>query len=244
MLLDILEDSKCEALIINGDLGDMYNWNRYGVHPDVTVDMETELYLIRMFLKNLRKRFPSLTIIFCLGNHEVRFENWIIEKAKPMHNLVRLEKELCFEEYNIEYYPYQHKYQIEDSKTFVTHSPSSYGVNGARTSMLNKLDETWIYGCTHREQAAHATPSSGKGISSFFNGWCGSVDETPNHAKVFSYRKGHFGWQQCFIMVTTIDRVETHVTQYSIRNHKTVVDGTLYDYSDVEPHDTLNYYEE
>lgn len=244
MLLDILEDTKCERIIINGDLGDFYNWNRYGQHPNVTVDMQTELYLIRLFLKNLRKRFPSISIVFLLGNHEVRFENWIIEKSKPLHGLLKLEDQLCFDEYNIEWYPYQFKYEIEESRAFVTHSPSSYGVNGARTSMLSKLDETWIYGCTHREQVAHSTGGSGKGYSSFFNGWLGSVDETPQHAQVFSYRKGQFGWQNCFIMVNTINRKESHITQHSIRDHKVVVDGVVYDYSKEPILDELEYYEE
>lgn len=244
MLLDILEDSKCNRLVINGDLGDLYNWNSYGIHPDVQIDMKDELYLLRIFLKNLRKRFPELIIDYCLGNHEMRFEKWLIEKAKPMHNMLRLEDELSLEEYEINWFPYQHKYRLEETNVYIMHSPPSYGVNGARTSLLKKNDETYIYGCSHREDQAHVTGGSGKRYAAYFNGWGGSIDETPAHEKVFSYRKGHFGWQKCFIIATVIDGKEAHINQYSIRNHKTCVDGHIYDYSNEPLSDDLNYYEE
>jgi len=219
----------------------MYNWNRYGIHPDVTVSMDDEIFLVRRFLENLRKRFPKLEIIYMFGNHEARYEKWVIEKARPLHNRLRLESEYGLENLNIEFYPYGFKYQVDNTNLFLMHSPPSYGVNGARTSLLRKNDESYLFGCTHREQNAHITAGSGKRYMCYFNGWGGSVNETPNHAKVFSYRKGHFGWQKCFSIVTVIDGDKFNLNQYSVVDHRVVVDGIVYDYSKEPIKDDLNY---
>lgn len=208
---------------------DMYNCNSYGKHPDVTFSLEDELAVGKEFFTKLRDDFPTLEIIFLYGNHEHRFERWVIEKSKPLHNILRLEYELQLAQNGIEFYPYNWKYQVDKTSLFIQHSPPSYGVNGARTSLLAKADESYIFGCTHRQQHATITAGSGKIHEVYFNGWVGSIDETHQHIQVFSYRKGHTSWQQCFAMVTVMDETEFIVNQYNIRNHKCVVDGVLYE---------------
>lgn len=230
LVLDILEDLKLDRLIINGDLMDMYGVNSHGPKdPGVIETLEDELQAGVEFIENLRKRFPKLEIVYLFGNHSTRLNRYIIKNAKPFWNLLTIEKQLRLEENGIEYYPYQEKYQIENSNCFVVHSPPSYGVNGARTSLLKKLDQTFIYGCTHREQKACITAASGEVHAAYFNGWLGSVDETESHREVFSYTKGHQDWQNCFIIVTVVDGKEHHINQYSIRNERVIVDGFLYE---------------
>lgn len=241
MMLDILEDLNLDRLIINGDLLDLYSVNRYGIHPQVNVDLEQELYIGRRFIENLRKRFPRLEIVYLFGNHEARYEKWVIENAKPMYNLLRLEFELDLAKHDITWFPYNSKYRIEETDCYVQHSPPSYGVNGARTSLLQKSDQSFIFGCSHRQQHATITAGSGKVYECYFNGWLGSTTETESHAQVFSYRKGHHSWQQCFCIVNVIDGKEFLINQYSIRDHKVCVDGTLYDYSDEAIRDDLQY---
>ena len=191
--------------------------------------MEEELLIGREFFEKLRKDFPKLLIVFIFGNHCHRFERWVIEKSKPLHNILRLEYELQLEQNDIEFYYYNSKYQLEKTNLFIQHSPPSYGVNGARTSLLAKSDESYIFGCTHRQQHATITAGSGKIHEVYFNGWLGSIDETDEHKEVFSYRKGHASWQHCFCLVTVKDEEQFIVNQYSIRNFSCVVDGILYE---------------
>jgi len=244
MLLDIAEDLEVDRILLNGDVLDCYNWNSYGVHPEVQVDMETEIYLGRCFFENLRKRFPDTEIVFLYGNHEYRYERWVIEKAKPMYNRLKLDADLGLERLGIEWYPYQFEYQLEQTNCYAVHSPPSYSVNGARASLLKKFDQTFLYACTHREQKACVTGGSGQVYAAYFNGWLGSVDETPSHRKVFSYRKGHVDWQHCFSIVTIVDGKDAHVNQISIRDHACVVDGHYYDYSEDEVKDEFTYTKE
>lgn len=230
LCLDILDDRKLDRLILNGDVLDFYNVNMHGPKsPLVQQTLEDELEAGREFVEKLRKRFPKLEIIWTEGNHLTRLNRFIIKHAKPFWNLLVAEKHLELERHNIKFIPYQRPYQIENTNCFVVHSPPSYGQNGARTSLLKKMDQTFIYGCTHRQQSAFQTGASGEVYGAYFNGWLGSVDATDEHREVFSYAKGHQNWQQCFIIVNVIDGTEYHVNQYSIRNHRVVVDGYLYD---------------
>lgn len=230
LVLDILEDLKLDRLIINGDLLDMYNVNSHGPkHPDILSTLEDELYAGLEFFKNLRKKFPALEIVFLFGNHEWRLDRFLLQHAKQFFSLLSVENFLQLKEYNIEYYEYQVPYQLENTNCYIVHSPPSYGVNGARTSLLKKMDQDYIYGCTHREQKACLTASSGTVYTAYFNGWLGSTTLTPEHKRVYSYAKGHESWQQCFCIVTVVDGKEHHINQYSIRNNRVVVDGFLYE---------------
>ena len=228
LILDIAHDIKIDRILINGDLLDMYGVNMHGPKsPIVHTTIEDELVAGREFFHALRERFPDTEIVLNMGNHEHRLNRFITQHCKSFHNLLRIEKFLELDRLGIEWYPYQHKYQIDGTSCFVMHSPPSYGVNGARTSLLKKMDETYLYGCTHREQQAHLTASSGNVYSAYFVGWCGSSDLTPEHREVFSYAKGHQNWQRSFAIVNTYEG-QFHVNTYSIRDYSCVVDGFLY----------------
>lgn len=230
LIADIIEDRKLDRLIINGDLLDFYCVNSHGPkHPDISTTLLDELNSGRDFFESLRKRFPRLEVIFLYGNHEDRLDRFILQNAKPFWNVLNIENPCNLEAMGIEYYPYNKEYQVDETNLFIQHSPPSYGVNGARTSLLKKLDRCYIYGCTHREQKATSTGASGQRYSVYFNGWLGSTEETPEHKRVFSYAKGHENWQSTFSIVTVKNKVDFHVNQYSIVNNSTVVDGVLYE---------------
>lgn len=239
LVLDVAEDLKVDRIILNGDVVDFYGVNMHGPkHPDIAFTLEDELNDGRQFMEDLRKRFPNTEIVYNAGNHGFRLDRFILKNAKVFWNLLTIENHFRLKELDIEYHPYNNKYQIEETNCFVQHSPPSY--SSAKACLNKKMDQTYIYGCTHREEKACTTGASGEVYASYFNGWLGSTDLTPQHKEVFSYAKGHQNWQQSFIVVTVIDRTEHHINQYSIRKHKTVVDGHLYDYSE-EVKDDLQY---
>lgn len=229
LVMDIIADRKLDRLIINGDLLDMYGVNSHGPkNPIVLTTVEDELNAGREFINNLVKRFPDLEIIYLMGNHEFRLNRFILQHSKPLHGLLTIEKYLRLDELGIEWHPYNHKYQLEKSSCFIQHSPPSYGVSGTMTSLLKKLDQTHIYGCTHREQKSCLTGGSGHVYACYFNGWLGSSTETEEHKEVFSYAKGHENWQNCFTIVTVVDGVDHFINQYSIRDYSVCVDGFFF----------------
>ena len=236
LVLDAFEDININRLVINGDLVDFININLHGPkHPDVVSTLEDEINEAREFLEDLRRRFPDIEIIFLYGNHEDRLDRFILKHAKPFWNICRLEAMLNLEALNIEFYEYNYAYRLEETNLFIQHSPPSYGVNGARTSLLKKLDANYIFGCSHREQHSAVTGASGKIYRCWFNGWLGSTTITREASKIFSYAKGHESWQRCAGVVYTIDGKDFFYNQFEIKELKRdkryslLLEGAIYE---------------
>lgn len=224
LVLSVAESIDVDRIIINGDLADFYNVNLHGPkHPDIAETLEDELNYIRDWLEELRKRFPRQHIVYLFGNHSNRLERFILKNAKVFWNIVTPEKYFRLEELDIEYYPYNSKYQIENCNLYVQHSPSSYAINAAMTNLNKKLDTNMIYGCTHRAQVAHLTSGNGQIYSCWMNGWLGNSKES-----VFSYTKGHENWQQSVCMITVIDEVDFNVELSIIQNGLLTIDGKTF----------------
>ena len=186
LVLDIYQDIGVDEIILNGDVLDFYSINMHGAkNPEVQFRLQDELDEGRAFLENLRKKFPKIKIIFNAGNHEHRLDRFILQSAPPFWGLVTVEKQLRLADLDIPYRKYQDPLLIKD--LIIVHSPSSYGVNGARTMLTNKPGSSYLVGCTHRLQTATITDAHGKVHSCHFNGWLGSTTLTEAHKEVFSY---------------------------------------------------------
>lgn len=224
-----MDDCAVDRIIINGDLMDMYNVNSHGPkHPGVGTILWDEIDDTRLWLQHLRKRFPDTEIIFLFGNHEDRLERFILRNCKELFEVLKLEKLLGLDSLSIKAYPYNTRYRIERSNVYVQHSPPSYAKSGAMTSLEKDIDESSIYGCSHRQQVAVRTGKSGKQYYCFFNGWLGSTQVSEEHQRVFSYVKGHESWQQCFCMVNIEDGKESWIEQISIQNGRAFYEGAIY----------------
>ena len=136
---------------------------------------------------------------------------------------------LDLERLNIEFYHYNYCYQLEETNLYIQHSPPSYGQNGARTSLLTKLDASFIFGCTHRKQMSSMTGHSGEVYSVYFNGWLGTTTASAEHKRVFSYAKGHQNWQHSAIVVTVLDGKKHFVEQIDIKDECLILDGNIYE---------------
>lgn len=142
---------------------------------------------------------------------------------------------LNLEALDIEFYEYNYKYQLEETNLFIQHSPPSYGENGARTSLLKKLDANFIFGCSHREQHSAVTGSSGNVYRCWFNGWLGSDTITREASKIFSYHRGHGNWQRCAGVAYVINKKEFFYNQFSVdeiekdKRYRLLLEGAIYE---------------
>lgn len=66
--------SKCDVILLNGDLMDCYKLSRWEVDPR-KFPFHREVSDTIAFLETLRENFPKARIIWKLGNHEERFMN-------------------------------------------------------------------------------------------------------------------------------------------------------------------------
>jgi predicted phosphodiesterase len=82
-------EAGCDTVILNGDIVDFYRISRWAINPN-GMRIEEEILCLIQFFQLLRKLFPTAPIYYVLGNHEVRFERYIIQNAGELLNLPEL----------------------------------------------------------------------------------------------------------------------------------------------------------
>jgi predicted phosphodiesterase len=80
--LDYGKAQKVDCIYLNGDTMDMYQASRY-VKDRRLRDLPSELEMTRQFLKSLVDEFQC-PVYYKIGNHEVRFENYLMLNAPEM----------------------------------------------------------------------------------------------------------------------------------------------------------------
>lgn len=101
-------DSGCDCVILAGDFMDFYACSRWETDPRKR-DFANELHTAREMLKAIREAFPGKQIIYKLGNHEERYERWMITKAPELLGVedFQLTKLLRLDELNIRVMDYR-----------------------------------------------------------------------------------------------------------------------------------------
>ena len=95
-------DSGCDCVILVGDFMDFYACSFWEKDPRQR-DFAGELKMGREMLKSIREAFPGKQIIYKLGNHEERYERWMIAKAPELLGVedFQIQKLLRLDELNI-----------------------------------------------------------------------------------------------------------------------------------------------
>lgn len=80
------------TILLNGDIFDFYAGSKYLKDPRL-VDWKGELEKGREFFDYIKGEFPDSKIIFKVGNHEVRFEKYMMQNAPMLYqtNFFQLE---------------------------------------------------------------------------------------------------------------------------------------------------------
>lgn len=93
-------DNGADGILLNGDTMDMYKHSRFIQDPRKR-DFKGELELTRQLLGVLRKQFPGAHIYWKDGNHDERWENWLMTNAPMLLDMpeFRLDVLLRFGEY-------------------------------------------------------------------------------------------------------------------------------------------------
>lgn len=81
--LDYFKESKVDEIILLGDVCDFYKISFFKGDPR-RMSFQDELDAARNWLKDLRKEFPDHKITYVMGNHEVRLERYINDKAPEL----------------------------------------------------------------------------------------------------------------------------------------------------------------
>jgi hypothetical protein len=137
-------------VLINGDMLDMYKLSRFDKDPRKP-SINEEFTMARDFLSSLNKHFDET--IYKIGNHEDRWEKWLISKAPELLDCddFQLNVLLRFGEFQVK--EVKTKQLIEAGNMIIAHGhelpATSGGVNPARTMFL-KANTSIAVGHFHR----------------------------------------------------------------------------------------------
>jgi hypothetical protein len=88
--LEYFKAQGLDGILLNGDLMDFYQASRFLKDPRKR-NLANELDTCKQFFQALRSTFPKLRIIFKLGNHDERFEHYLLHKSPELLGIEALD---------------------------------------------------------------------------------------------------------------------------------------------------------
>lgn len=162
--LEVAKEERVNKIILNGDIFDFYGVSRWDRRPDRKLIKE-ELELGKKFTNHLRKMFPSEEIIFKVGNHEDRLQQYIMKRAPELYGLdcITIPELLDMKNLGFKYVGSTQFIQAGALTVIHGHELMNSGavVNVSRTKRL-KAQDNIIFGHHHRTQSDFGTSIKGK----------------------------------------------------------------------------------
>ena len=84
------KDFKPDTILLNGDIIDCYQLSKFVKDPKER-SFPQELVELHNLLSDLRENFPLAEIIYKMGNHEERYERWLLDTGKDLTGLIDLD---------------------------------------------------------------------------------------------------------------------------------------------------------
>jgi predicted phosphodiesterase len=182
-------ENGANTVLINGDLVDFHHLSRFE-HDPKKRDTLYELDCIRSILKYIRHKFPVATIVYYMGNHDHRWNKYMMLKAPELHNIPE------FQFYSMAKCA-EHNIILLDNnrgtragKLNIRHGHEFYGSGGvfpARSYFLKAKDNILV---SHVHRTSDYTePNINKKINGGFSIGCLS-DLDPDYSPNNSYNLG------------------------------------------------------
>jgi len=205
-----------DGIYINGDLIDFAKISRWAKDPHKP-DTQVEIDMVREFLEGLAGL--GLPIYFKLGNHEDRWNAYLLQNAPDLYDLdvLQIRNVLGLADLGIEVI--QSRQRARFGKLSVLHG-HEFGqsifspVNPARGLFL-RAKSSVIAGHNHQTSSHHENDLNGSGTACFSTGCL--CDLTPDY-RPFAYTKWNHG-------AALIDTYEDGT--YSVDNFR-IIDGKIY----------------
>jgi len=99
-------ENEVNTVLLNGDIIDFYAISRFEKDPRKR-NFGHEVLMTRQFLQTLRKLFPNAAIYYKCGNHDIRYEHYIMRNAPDLlgMNEFSFESLMKLDELNITFIP-------------------------------------------------------------------------------------------------------------------------------------------
>ena len=203
-------------ILLNGDIFDFFSISRWEKDPRQR-NFPDEINACKQFLMWLREQFPKARIMFKVGNHEERYERYLIQKAPELLGVPNFELSdmMEFDELGIEMV--KDMTPIRLNSLYVIHGHEykfsiSNPVNPARGLFLRAKTSAI---CSHFHQSSsHSEKNIGDKITSCWSVGC--LSEL--HPEYMPLNK----WNHGFAIVDTYGDKD-----FEVHNHK-IIEGKIY----------------
>jgi len=207
-------ENGVNTILLNGDIIDFYAISRFEKDPRKR-NFGHEVLMTRQFLTTLRKLFPDAAIYYKCGNHDVRYDHYIMRNAPDLLGMDEFSftSLMKLDELNIKFIP--DKQVIHAGKLTILHGhelgASVFSpVNIARGLFLRAKDNAL---CGHHHQASeHTEPNINGKLTTCWSVAC-LCELHPDYMPI---NKHHHG----FAHVKVMDTGEFEVSNYRIVNGK------------------------
>lgn len=207
-------ENEVNTIYINGDLIDFYAISRFQKDPRKR-DLATEIYMARDFLYTLRRLFPTQAIYFKAGNHDIRWDHYLINNASDLVGIEEfsLQSILHLDKLNITFIP--DKQLVRMGRLVALHghefgSSMFSPVNIARGLYLRAKDNAI---CGHHHQTSeHTEPNINGKVTTCWSVAC-LCELHPDYMPINKFTHG-------FAHVKVFDNEEFEVTNYRIVDGK------------------------
>lgn len=207
-------ENEVNTILLNGDIIDFYAISRFEKDPRKR-NFGHEVLMTRQFLTTLRQLFPNAAIYYKCGNHDVRYDHYIMRNAPDLlgMNEFSFESLMKLDELNITFIP--DKQIIRAGNLTILHGhelgQSVFSpVNIARGLFLRAKDNAL---CGHHHQASeHSEPNINGKLTTCWSVAC-LCELHPDYMPI---NKHHHG----FAHVKVMDTGEFEVSNYRIVNGK------------------------
>lgn len=226
LMISVAKSIGVDEIVMLGDFGDVYSLNGHGGNNPLLPSMLIkEIEEINKHLDELDKFFPKAKKVYIQGNHEYRFERYILNNCPELfgvtefRNLIKIKDRKNWKYIN--YGPNQ-SHKVLGSYLAARHEPLGSSAKATASKALCSL----VYGHIHRIEESHIVGLDGTNHVCFSVGWLGDKRDD----KVYGYVKGHHQWQLGFgiVYVEKGTKYFHHQKVHILDNYTCVVGGKLY----------------
>ena len=203
----------CDHVLLNGDVCDFFALSRWIKNPEER-NFSRELQQTRHFLGYLRQLYPKGKIVYKLGNHEQRLQDWLFTKAPEIVGCSEFEMRtlLEFNKWGVEEVESKRKIKAGQHMTII-HGHEIFGgsaVNPAR-GLYMQMGVCAMKGHNHRPSAHQEKNADGKIMTCWSTGCLCHLE--PDYAPVNKWGHGF----------ATLD---LEGNKFTVTNHS-IIDGQV-----------------
>lgn len=211
---------KPDTIVLNGDIADFSNVSSYRKDPHEIITFADELLETRDFLRRLRSDHAKASIYYTVGNHELRIEKYLFDRAPELSSLPELSISalLHLKKFDVQFVDQTDRVKLGDLEVFHGEIVKTHSGEAARAHMMKRGGSVLI-GHVHKLGVVYKTDRWGEHVA-IENGHLSKPDPSYMIDPV---------WNQGFSEVHYNELTgQFSVRQHHIRNGSLVVDGQTF----------------